>query len=416
MATATADRLEDAARDEHGQALAEGEITRLLKTVQAAQFKKSDTLAAADNTEFKPRSLVEIAFAAEQKRQQAEQAAQAAQAAEQAAQAAERAAAEQAEQAGDDANAGTGDAAVLGTDAPDAVHAAQAAAQQVQNEAEAEARQKEAAARLQREQDDEALRLAAEEKGYKRGFEAGLDAARTAEPTAEELALQAEKEQEKQAIIAQFYDAIAALASPQALDSTALMQAIDEAVRHLAAERAGQVIAENPEGFMARIKQLVDRVKSASQQVDVFVNAADLAALNSWMQDHTAPSGWQFVADAQLGHGDIRLLLGGIEITDILKPVSAAPEQAVPEIIATEDAGPEITATEDALAAPEQVAPEQVDPEQVDPEQMASEQEAPEAAPAAETAADEAPEITPESTPEELSEDASETAAEGDSE
>ena len=78
MATATADRLEDtAAGDDYGQALGEGEITRLLKTVQAAQFKKSETFVA-DDTAFKPRSLVEIAFAAEQKRQQEEQAARAA--------------------------------------------------------------------------------------------------------------------------------------------------------------------------------------------------------------------------------------------------------------------------------------------------------------------------------------------------
>ena len=90
MATATADRLEDtAAGDDYGQALGEGEITRLLKTVQAAQFKKSETFVAED-TAFKPRSLVEIAFAAEQKRQQEEQAARAAE------QAAAAAAAEQA--------------------------------------------------------------------------------------------------------------------------------------------------------------------------------------------------------------------------------------------------------------------------------------------------------------------------------
>ena len=76
MTTATPEkRTQTTTHDDYGQALAEGEITRILKTVQAAQFKKSETLTATENTEFKPRSLVEIAFAAEKKRKQAEKAA-----------------------------------------------------------------------------------------------------------------------------------------------------------------------------------------------------------------------------------------------------------------------------------------------------------------------------------------------------
>jgi len=349
MATATADRLEDTiAGDDYGQALGEGEITRILKTVQAAQFKKSETFTAED-TAFKPRSLVEIAFAAEQKRQQEEQAARAAE------QAAAAAAAEQAATTAAAAvEAGLSEHLPAGpadnvqpdstgpipqdvphqavpaqqTDAEAAFEPAAAAAPDIEAELmQAKAQQAEEEARRQRELDDQALRQEAEEQGYKRGFEAGLEAARTAEPTAEELALQAEKEAEKQAIVAKFHDAIAALASPQALDSSALSKAINDAVLQLAAERAGQVIQENPEGFLRRIRQLVDRVKSASQQVEVFVNHADLDVLNKWMQDHTVPSGWQFTADAQLDHGDIRLLLGGIEITDILNPVSVTPEE-----------------------------------------------------------------------------------------
>jgi len=298
MASATADNLETtAAGDDYGQALAEGEITRLLKTVQAAQFKKSETIARAEDTSFKPRSLVEIAFAAEQKRQQAEQAAREAE------QAAAQASAAEAQgpsgltpedQAGDPVNPGLSetasdplsDTAAGGTDTPQpegmaaAADAAQATEQNTEQTTEQAAEQ---AARQQREQEDEALRLAAEEQGYKRGFEAGLDAARTAEPTEEELALQAEKEAEKQAVVKQFHEAIAALAGPDVLDSTALIRAVDEAVCQLAAERAGLAIAENPEGFLQRIRQLVDKVNAASQRADVFVNRSDLAVMDKWM-------------------------------------------------------------------------------------------------------------------------------------
>ena len=50
--------------------LADAEIARLLKTVQAAQFVKSETMPAETDSTFKPRSLVEIAFEAEKKRQE----------------------------------------------------------------------------------------------------------------------------------------------------------------------------------------------------------------------------------------------------------------------------------------------------------------------------------------------------------
>ena len=71
MTTATGEKLgQTGVQEDYGQALAEGEITRLLKTVQAAQFKKSEKLATTEKTEFKPRTLVEIAFASEQKQKQ----------------------------------------------------------------------------------------------------------------------------------------------------------------------------------------------------------------------------------------------------------------------------------------------------------------------------------------------------------
>ena len=61
MTAATGEkRGQTGVQDDYGQALAEGEITRLLKTVQAAQFKKSEKLATTEDTEFKPRTLVEI--------------------------------------------------------------------------------------------------------------------------------------------------------------------------------------------------------------------------------------------------------------------------------------------------------------------------------------------------------------------
>ncbi|MDP7375863.1 MAG: hypothetical protein QF420_04770, partial [Alphaproteobacteria bacterium] len=236
MTTATGEKLgQTGVQDDYGQALAEGEITRLLKTVQAAQFKKSEKLATTEDTEFKPRTLVEIAFESEQKQKQVEEAAQ---------QHLKQQSIEPASATKDEASVSpaVGQDSLLHT--PSQHNASTGlAADEVVDEADQHA---EEAVKQQRAEENEAIRIAAEEEGYKRGFEAGLEAARTAEPTPEEMTFLEEKEKERQAIIDQFHKVIEAIASPQAIDSSALEEAINAAVVDLASERAGQVIAENP--------------------------------------------------------------------------------------------------------------------------------------------------------------------------
>ena len=315
MITATGEKLEQTGvQDDYGQALAEGEITRLLKTVQAAQFKKSENLATTEDTEFKPRTLVEIAFASEQKQKQAEEAAQ--QHVKQ--QSTELDSGEPASAAKDEA----GVSAAVGQDSslqtPSQHNASTASvADEVVDEA---AQHAEEAVKQKRAKENEVIRITAEEEGYKRGFEAGLEAARTAEPTPEEMAFLEEKEKERQAIIEQFQKVIAAIASPQAIDSSALEEAINAAVVDLASERAGHVISKNPEAFLVRIKKLVDDIKIGSQQVEIFLNPLDLAAIKGWVQDKTMPTGWQLLSDEMLANGDMRLKLGGMEISDKVHP------------------------------------------------------------------------------------------------
>ena len=324
MTTATAEkRAQKTTQDDYGQALAEGEITRILKTVQAAQFKKSETLAATEDTEFKARSLVEIAFAAEKKRKEAEEAVH------------QQQVQQQSEQPDDAAPAlapadDSGPAASDDQAGPRSVEqevgqqdeAAVPISDEAAKKAEQAEKQTEASKLQKRAEEDEIIRLAAEEDGYKRGFEAGLEAARKAEPTAEEAALLVEKEQQRQAMIAQFHDVIASLANAQEVDSPALESAINKAVIELASKLAGQIISQNPEGFIKRIRGLVDNIKAAATQVDIFINPADLASLQNWLEDGTIESGWKFVSDKQLRSGDIRLRIGGVEVADQLSSSS----------------------------------------------------------------------------------------------
>ena len=424
MAQAAESYLSELQKTAAEDGLADAEIARLLKSVQAAQFKKSESLVPETDDAFKPRSLVEIAFEAEKKRQ--EEAAQ--RAAQKAAQKAaiEKAAQEAAEQAmaeassqdgvagqdggigqdgdiGQDSGAGQG----LGenpnqTDAQSLSDTASLAggnttfADQLQQEQAQEVAAEEA--RLQREAEDKALRAIADEEGYKRGFEAGLEAARSAEPTEEEKAITAMREQERQDVIARLEAVIARAASADAVDVSALAPALEQAVLKLASERAGLAIAENPEGVFQRVEALIEKVKSGANAITITLNPDDLAAVQAWRGAQNTHPNWDWRGDADFASGDIRLKLDGITVTDLLgveSVIAPAPEIDAEEVqlekVASEEVQPEEAASEDVQS--EEVQPEEVQPEEVQSEEATSEASDPEAA-TNEEAAEPAPEVT----------------------
>lgn len=323
--------------------LADAEIARLLKSVQAAQFKRSEVIPADADNAFKPRSLVEIAFEAEKKRQEdaARQLAM-----EKAAQLAAQQAEQQAEQAAENLSENLSDnGAVNQTAAPheagqensdigsvmpnpaDAQEAGEITPpasqpaippQAISPQQEAEQEAAAAQARQQREAEDASLRTQAEEEGYKRGFEAGLEAARSAEPTEEEKAHAAAKEQERLDIINRLEAVIAATASADAVDVSELAPVLEQAVLRLASERAGLAISENPQGLVQRIENLVEKVKSGAQAISVTLNPEDLKAVDRWRPAASAHPAWIWRADASFASGDIQLKLDGITVTDLL--------------------------------------------------------------------------------------------------
>ena len=306
MTTLTEEKLEQKdGQNDYAQALEEGEITRILKTVQAARFQKSETLIATEDKVFKPRSLVEIAFAAEQKQEQKR-----AEKSETTIESAHNESAAKTEGSGSNLDAEECSSNEIDAQLSDASVSFDDQAQQKAEEAEEQ----------QRREEEEAIRIAAEENGYKRGFEAGLEAAKTADPSPEEIRFLEKKEREREAVIEKFQKAIEAIASPDAVDSSALEAAINKAVLELATERAGLEISENPDGLVARIKKTVEDIKIGAQQAEIRLNPADLAAIEGWLQDRPMPSDWQFVSDENLMNGDMHLKLGGVEISDKVQP------------------------------------------------------------------------------------------------
>ena len=294
--------------------LADAEIARLLKTVQAAQFIKSETMPAETDSTFKPRSLVEIAFEAEKKRQEGAARAEAVK------KAAQQAAQEELQppiseegaspQAGDPTPQPETDRF---SDPMKGVGSAGQAMEMPERPGDEAGEQ----ARLQREAEDAQLRAEAEEEGYKKGFESGLEAARSAEPTEEEKALAAAREAERAEIISRLEAVIAAAAGTEAVDVSALVPAIEQAVLRLASERAGLAIQENPQGLVQRIEQLIEKVKSSASTICVTLNPKDLKAVEAWRSAQNAYPNWVWRADTQLISGDIKLKLDGISVSDV---------------------------------------------------------------------------------------------------
>ena len=374
--------------------LADAEIARLLKSVQAAQFKRSEVIPADADSSFKPRSLVEIAFEAEKKRQEdaarqldVEKAAQLA--------------AQQAENTPENASANqTAALAEAGQHTPDmgpvASHpadipeigamaapastqpgSAQALSQQQEAEQEAVAAQ----AREQREVEDASLRAQAEEEGYKRGFESGLEAARSAEPTEEEKAHAMAKEQERADIINRLEMVIAAAASAEAVDVSELAPVLEQAVLRLASERAGLAIHENPQGLVQRIEHLVEKVKSEAKAISVTLNPDDLKAVDTWRPFASAHSAWTWRADASFASGDIQLKLDGITVNDLLgADTDILPTDRTESPLSLPTQSPEMQAEEELQAEQLEQQPEEelskAQIEELQPEQKAEELQA----------------------------------------
>ena len=387
-----------------------GEVANLLRTMQAAQFKKSEQIAEQDSS-FKPRSLVDIAFDAEERRKQA----QAKEAAEQAARQAEADALAQQQAA-----AKADQMSEAGTDSlpePDDQTEADQQEAMVSEPAEAaepatitQSQNDEMLATLraeldaQAQADKEALEARLSEEHYHRGFEAGLEAAKTAEPSDEEKAHQAHMEAERQDIIQRFNAAIDAAAKMDSADISEISKAIDFAVKRLAGERAGYAIQDNPEGMATRISELADNIATQVRVMDVYLNPDDKQAIEKWLDAEAYDHNWSLHGAPELASGDIRIVAGGVELTDLLDidelpegfiPAPSDMAQPAPQPAPEEVAQPVEQPVEQPAEqlAPEEVAqPEAMQPESVS-EPLSEAAPAPEATPAPEAAQE--PEAAP---------------------
>ena len=281
-------------------ALGEAEISRLIKTAQAAQFVARDGVPKKTESNFKPRSLVEIAFAAERVRQDAQTSH------------------EQNNMSQPDVseNASSGSNAQTDSSIKNQIEPVAEVPQITEQQAEINALQAQHEANLTELRAELVMQhQLAEKQAYDRGMIAGIEAAKSAEPTEEERALNERRQSEHRDVIARLEACVVSAAGPDAIDDQQLVGSLHSAVIHLASERAGIAIAENPEGISTRIAHLVERVKQKSETVTVALNPEDLTALTAYK---AGPLGWRYISDEALLSGDIRVMLDTIDISDVL--------------------------------------------------------------------------------------------------
>ena len=109
----------------------------------------------------------------------------------------------------------------------------------------------------------------------------------------------------------------------------------------MAGARAGQVIAEMPAGFVARIEAMINSIRTASGAPVIRLNAADLAAIEPLIETREKLAHCRFVADPSLANGDLSVTVGNIGIDDFLlekmPPIEAVVPTRQPEVTAIQD-------------------------------------------------------------------------------
>ena len=326
---------------ENTDGLADTEISRLITLSNQASYSRSDILPVREPSPFEPKSLVEIAMAAQKRRDEAKAYAAAEKAmAEQIA--TEQIAAEQS--AGEptvapaeglvessDENLDTAEAVTTesantatmdvsaGIESQQANNAAQSvdvAADMVSENNSSDSLPDAQAEPQADTQNEQATQLTPEPAApsapdpdvlkaeYKRGHEAGLAEG------------QAKAAEQLEKVLQNFEKATLALANPDALDVSALSAQIASRVMALASDRAGQAISDMPESFAKRIEDLITMVKSETASPTINLNPEDFASIKPLARNREKLKGCNFAIDETMARGDVRLAVGGVGLVD----------------------------------------------------------------------------------------------------
>lgn len=169
---------------------------------------------------------------------------------------------------------------------------------------------------------DEAQKQKIREEAYHEGFSAG------------KAMTESEREAELAERIADLDRLVGALSDPELLDIDLLSAQIRQSVLSLATERAGSQIDNFPEPFLDRLETMLRNVQHMSGKRELFVCQADLDVINAGLPDYKDLSQIKMRVDARLGRGDVKMRVGGGEISDLFENL-AQPDVHEPEAVVT---------------------------------------------------------------------------------
>lgn len=147
------------------------------------------------------------------------------------------------------------------------------------------------------------------ERGKAEGIIEGREAAIVEIKAAAELEARAELADK----VSAFEEGLAALTKPQALQVETLAKSIQATILRLASERAGSQIDDMPEAFVNRIDALTCSIGKKINEGQVQLNSDDYALMVPFFANTT----FDFVANPDLKRGDIVLRFDGIELRDV---------------------------------------------------------------------------------------------------
>ena len=318
---------------ENTDGLADTEIARLITLSNQASYSRSDIVPVREPCPFEPKSLVEIAMAAQKRRDEANARATAEKALSEQ-NTTQETADEQAASSAESTSDTTDDAAAIVSEEPTEKPAADDASSTPPQQDIVTAQAADAGTDAQSNQDEiaevadtpnesqtdtqttspvqtQSVPTAPAipdpsllEAEYKRGQEAGL------------VEGQAKAAEQLEKVLQNFEQAILALAKPEALDVSALSAQIASRVMALASDRAGQAITDMPEPFAKRVEDLINMVKSETATPTIHFNAEDHASIKPLAQNRDKLKNCKFVVDDALARGDIKMSVGGVGLID----------------------------------------------------------------------------------------------------
>ena len=319
--------------------LAESEVAHLLSTLQNAEFTRSETRNLQKDKSFKPRSLIEIASAAQERKTEVNLAGAVANQASDMTDLADELPDTVAQKTSKNLSNNDPDVSTSENLSPDqstlestvfpltankivdeesnnnkvseTTLASEAQISDLQGASDQSSEELAAAGDEQNGQISVGFETANEafERGKAEGVIEGREAAIVEIKAAAELEARAELADK----VSAFEEGLAALTKPQALQVETLVKSIHATILRLASERAGSQINDMPENFYTRIEGLTSSIGKKINEGQVQLNSDDYALMVPFF----ANTKFDLVANPDLKRGDIVLRFDGIELRDV---------------------------------------------------------------------------------------------------